>query len=102
MKTAGFCSSKGLLLSGKSVRPWCQLDKRLLRSVGVALAAKTLGSLMRFKRDELEWLYVKESELWNVWGGENGILPALRLSYLNLQPHLKRCFMYCSIFPKIM
>ncbi|KAJ1383723.1 Virus X resistance protein-like, coiled-coil domain [Sesbania bispinosa] len=67
---------------------------------GLPLAAKTLGSLMRLKRDEREWLCVKESELWNVLKDENGILPALRLSYSHLPSHLKGCLMYCSIFPK--
>lgn len=67
---------------------------------GLPLAAKTLGSLMRLKRDEREWLYVKESEVWNVLKGENGILPALRLSYSHLPSHLKGCLIYCSIFPK--
>ena len=67
---------------------------------GLPLAAKTLGSLMHFKRDEREWLYVQESELWNVLKGENGILPALRLSYTHLPSYLKGCLAYCSIFPK--
>ncbi|KAJ1386915.1 P-loop containing nucleoside triphosphate hydrolase [Sesbania bispinosa] len=67
---------------------------------GLPLAAKTLGSLMRLKRDEREWLCVKESELWNVLKDENGILPALRLSYSHLPSHLKGCLMYYSIFPK--
>ncbi|XVE60655.1 hypothetical protein DITRI_Ditri05aG0145700 [Diplodiscus trichospermus] len=67
---------------------------------GVPLAARTLGSLMRFKREERDWLVVQESNLWNVSQSENGILPALRLSYSHLPPHLKACFAYCAIFPK--
>jgi structure-specific endonuclease subunit SLX1 len=67
---------------------------------GLPLAAKTLGSHMHLKRDEREWLYVQESELCNVLKGENGILPALRLSYSHLPSHLKGCLAYCSIFPK--
>ncbi|GMI77346.1 hypothetical protein like AT3G14470 [Hibiscus trionum] len=67
---------------------------------GVPLAAKTLGSLMRFKRNEREWLVVQESDLWDVSQTENGILPALRLSYSHLPSHLKACFAYCTIFPK--
>ncbi|XVF36522.1 hypothetical protein REPUB_Repub19eG0065200 [Reevesia pubescens] len=67
---------------------------------GVPLAAKTLGSLMRFKREPEEWLSVQENDLWNVCENENGILPALRLSYSHLPSHLKGCFIYCSIFPK--
>ena len=67
---------------------------------GVALAAKTLGSLMRFRREEREWLAVQNSELWNLGESECNILPALRLSYHHLPPHLKRCFSFCSIFPR--
>ena len=67
---------------------------------GVALAAKTLGSLLRFKREVREWLYVRDSELWNFDDCRSGILPALRLSYSHLPPCLKRCFSFCSIFPR--
>ncbi|XP_059642515.1 putative disease resistance protein RGA1 [Cornus florida] len=68
---------------------------------GVPLAAKTLGSVLHFKREEREWLYMKSSELWNSIGdSQTGILPALRLSYNHLPLHLKRCFAFCSIFPK--
>ncbi|KAG8373740.1 hypothetical protein BUALT_Bualt11G0056400 [Buddleja alternifolia] len=67
---------------------------------GVPLAIKALGSLMRFKSDESEWLAVKESEIWHLPDDENGILPALRLSYDNLLPQMRQCFAYCCIFPK--
>ncbi|BFG19533.1 hypothetical protein CerSpe_058070 [Prunus speciosa] len=67
---------------------------------GVPLVAKTLGSLLRFKRQETEWSNVQKSELWSNNGGENRILSILRLSYNHLPSHLKPCFAYCSVFPK--
>ncbi|XP_048320318.2 putative disease resistance protein RGA3 isoform X2 [Ziziphus jujuba] len=67
---------------------------------GNPLAAKTLGSLMRFKSEENEWLFVMESELWNLPQEETSILPALRLSYFYRPTELRRCFAYCAIFPK--
>eukprot|EP00257_Ricinus_communis_P027704 XP_025015118.1 LOW QUALITY PROTEIN: putative disease resistance protein RGA3 [Ricinus communis] len=65
---------------------------------GVPLAIKAMGSLMRLKRKESEWLSVKESEIWEL--PDENVLPALRLSYNHLAPHLKQCFAFCSIFPK--
>ncbi|KAL0431172.1 UNVERIFIED_CONTAM: putative disease resistance protein RGA1 [Sesamum radiatum] len=47
---------------------------------GVPLAIKALGSLMRFKSHESEWLAIKESEIWQLSDDENDIFPALRLS----------------------
>jgi len=66
---------------------------------GVPLAAKALGSFLRFKREEKEWRYVKESKLWSLQG-ENFVMPALRLSYLNLPVKLRQCFAFCALFPK--
>ncbi|RWR74854.1 putative disease resistance protein RGA3 isoform X1 [Cinnamomum micranthum f. kanehirae] len=78
-----------------------KLGKEIMKKCGgLPLAAKALGSLMRFKREESEWIFLKESELWNLCDEENSILPALRLSYYHLPPHLKQCFAYCSTFPK--
>ncbi|OMO50860.1 Disease resistance protein [Corchorus capsularis] len=67
---------------------------------GVPLAAKMLGGLLRFKREEDEWLRVRESDLWNLNVGENRILSVLRLSFDRFPSHLKRCFAYCAIFPR--
>ncbi|KAL8499328.1 hypothetical protein ACS0TY_022348 [Phlomoides rotata] len=67
---------------------------------GVPLAAKALGGLLRFHRDEKEWIRVEESHIWNLPQEENSILPVLRLSYRHLPFVLKRCFVYCAIFPK--
>nr|AXY97925.1 LRR domains-containing disease resistance protein [Populus tomentosa] len=67
---------------------------------GVPLALKSLGSLMRLKRNEQQWSSVKESEIWNLPDEGGTILPALKLSYNNLPPHLKQCFGFCCMFPK--
>ncbi|XP_012856984.1 PREDICTED: putative disease resistance protein RGA3 [Erythranthe guttata] len=67
---------------------------------GVPLAAKALGGLLRFKRTEKEWIYVKESEMWELPEEENLILPTLRLSYHHLPLALRQCFAYCAVFPK--
>ncbi|KAF3448872.1 hypothetical protein FNV43_RR09588 [Rhamnella rubrinervis] len=78
-----------------------KIGKEIVRKCsGVPLAAKALGSLMRFKCEENEWLSVMKSELWNLPQDENSILPALRLSYFHLPVELRRCFAYCAIFPK--
>ncbi|PHU28844.1 Disease resistance protein RGA2 [Capsicum chinense] len=67
---------------------------------GVPLAAKTLGGLLRFKREESEWEHMRDSEIWNLPQDENSVLPALRLSYHHLPLDLRQCFAYCAVFPK--
>ena len=49
---------------------------------GVALAAITLGSLMRFKRKIIEWLFVRGNDLWKLDEYGSGILPALKVELL--------------------
>lgn len=67
---------------------------------GLPLAAKTLGSLLRFKRTREEWQSVMNSELWELEEAEKGIFPPLLLSYYDLPSTLRRCFSYCAVFPK--
>ncbi|XP_077225822.1 putative disease resistance protein RGA1 [Tasmannia lanceolata] len=64
---------------------------------GVPLAAKALGRLLRGIQ-EARWEWVRDSQIWEL--GENEILPALILSYINLPSHLRQCFSFCSVFPK--
>ncbi|KAL8051297.1 hypothetical protein ABFX02_06G138700 [Erythranthe guttata] len=77
------------------------IGKQIVKKcVGVPLAAKALGGLLRFKRTKNEWNYVKESEIWELPQEETSILPALRLSYHHLHLELRQCFAYCAVFPK--
>ncbi|KAL0423826.1 UNVERIFIED_CONTAM: putative disease resistance protein RGA3 [Sesamum radiatum] len=77
------------------------IGKRIVEKCGgVPLAIKALGSLMRFKSHESEWLAIKESEIWQFSDEENDIFPFLRLSYYNVAPHVRQCFAYCCLFPK--
>nr|APR64167.1 hypothetical protein [Populus tomentosa] len=67
---------------------------------GVPLAIKALGNLMRLRDSEDQWIAVEKSEIWDLVEEGSMILPALRLSYTNLSPHLKQCFAFCAIFAK--
>ncbi|XP_050242488.1 disease resistance protein RGA2-like [Quercus robur] len=67
---------------------------------GVPLAVKTLGSLLYSKTEEHDWISIRENDIWKLEQKENDILPALRLSYNKLSSYLKKCFAYCSLYPK--
>ncbi|XP_021281490.1 putative disease resistance RPP13-like protein 1 [Herrania umbratica] len=66
---------------------------------GLPLAASTIGGLLRSKLNVDEWCEILDSGMWCL-SDDSGILPALKLSYHHLPINLKRCFAYCSIFPK--
>ncbi|XP_047337441.1 putative disease resistance protein RGA1 [Impatiens glandulifera] len=70
------------------------------RCKGVPLVAKTLGSQLGFCDDEKEWHRIRNSEIWEISENEEDLLPILRLSYYDLPYHLRRCFVFCAVFPK--
>ncbi|XP_024635256.1 putative disease resistance RPP13-like protein 1 isoform X2 [Medicago truncatula] len=67
---------------------------------GLPLAVKTLGNLLRRKFSQRDWVKILETDMWRLSEGESNINSVLRLSYHCLPSILKRCFSYCSIFPK--
>ncbi|KAF8685914.1 hypothetical protein HU200_043834 [Digitaria exilis] len=67
---------------------------------GSPLAAKTLGRMLSTNLTEQHWRAVQKSELWELPHEDNEILPALQLSYLYLPEKVKRCFVFCLMFPK--
>ncbi|XP_039162983.1 putative disease resistance RPP13-like protein 1 [Eucalyptus grandis] len=66
---------------------------------GLPLAVKTLAGILRTSVNRRTWEGILNSKFWDLPEEKNEILPALKLSYLHLPSHLRRCFAYCAIFP---
>ncbi|PWA93747.1 NB-ARC domains-containing protein [Artemisia annua] len=66
---------------------------------GLPLALEALGRLLRNKPSEEEWKWLLDNEIWKL-KDDGGILPALRLSYLDLSACCKQLFAYCCLIPK--
>ncbi|XP_020972476.1 uncharacterized protein LOC110269156 [Arachis ipaensis] len=67
---------------------------------GLPLAAETLGRLLRSKHDVKEWNKILSSDIWEFSVTDSKVVPALLISYYHLPAHLKRCFIYSSLYPK--
>ncbi|XP_031263375.1 putative disease resistance protein RGA3 [Pistacia vera] len=72
----------------------------LSKCKGLPLAVKTIGSLLRFKKHKEQWENILNSELWKLEKFEEDIFRPLLLSYNDLPSMIKRCFVYCVVFPK--
>ncbi|KAL5547532.1 hypothetical protein UlMin_002763 [Ulmus minor] len=73
------------------------------RCKGLPLAVISMAGLLRSTSNPEEWRKILNSDIWQLQfknNLKNDVMPALWLSYQFLPPCLKRCFAYCSIFPK--
>ncbi|WJX71257.1 hypothetical protein P8452_55270 [Trifolium repens] len=85
--------------NGEERAELAKIGKHIMRKCnGSPLAAKALGSLLRFKTDEHQWDSIDKSEIWTIY--DDATKSALTLSYYNLKLVLRPCFTFCAIFPK--
>ncbi|XP_011007867.1 PREDICTED: putative disease resistance protein RGA1 [Populus euphratica] len=67
---------------------------------GLPLLANVLGGTLHGKQADV-WKSIRNSRIWDSQDGNKEALRVLRLSFDHLSsPSLKKCFAYCSIFPK--
>ncbi|KAK9923415.1 hypothetical protein M0R45_031836 [Rubus argutus] len=75
-------------------------NKIIKKCNGLPLAAKTLGSLMRYKNTPEEWHDILNSEMWELEVVEEKVFRPLLLSYHDLTSKIKPCLLLCASFPK--
>ncbi|WVZ04298.1 hypothetical protein V8G54_025104 [Vigna mungo] len=98
----GFLSLHGARSANSQLDPdFMEIGKKIVEKCnGLPLVLKTMGSLLYNKPSLHEWESIMKSEMWDFSENESDILPALKLSYLHLPSHLKKCFASCALFPK--
>ncbi|XP_078150632.1 putative disease resistance protein RGA4 [Carex rostrata] len=67
---------------------------------GLPLAGEVIGTLLNKKLERKFWEDILRSDWWNIEEACKGILPSIGVGYNYLDPELKQCFVFCSIFPK--
>ncbi|KAF8699056.1 hypothetical protein HU200_034747 [Digitaria exilis] len=68
---------------------------------GLPLAVKVMGGLLNTRsQTEREWETVLNHRAWSVSGLPDEMDSRIYLSYEDLSPQMKQCFLYCSLFPK--
>ncbi|KAH7547525.1 putative disease resistance protein RGA3 [Ziziphus jujuba] len=78
-----------------------EIGRKVVRKCkGMPLVAKILGNLMRFKKSISQWEDILHSEIWQLRDTNTKVFAPFLLSYYDLSPLERRCFSYCSIFPK--
>ncbi|GLT61448.1 hypothetical protein SLA2020_341530 [Shorea laevis] len=68
---------------------------------GLPLVASVIGGTLSRQTSADEWKDIRDDKAWNL-NSQDGdkILSILKISFNHLTSSLKKCFSYCSIFPK--
>ncbi|XP_062193040.1 putative disease resistance protein RGA4 [Phragmites australis] len=93
------------LLVKKSFRPYEQISESsdvgyqiVKKCDGLPLAIKVVAGVLSTKRTKAEWESIRDSQ-WSIHGLPRELGGPLYLSYSNLPPQLKQCFLWCALLP---
>ncbi|KAJ4779241.1 Disease resistance protein [Rhynchospora pubera] len=85
------------------------IGERIARKLcGLPLEAKIMGEILRYASssyrltDIHEWKRISRSKWWDIpeGTGRSKILPSIAIGYQHLDPYLRQCFAFCSVFPR--
>jgi hypothetical protein len=93
------------LLMKKSFQPYEQISEFknvgyeiVKKCDGLPLAIKVVAGVLSTKRTTAEWKSIRDSK-WSIQGLPEELGASLYLSYSNLPPELKQCFLWCALLP---
>ncbi|MED6182139.1 hypothetical protein PIB30_025856 [Stylosanthes scabra] len=89
-------------LSADSINPTLEkVGKDIAKKCGgLPLAVQAMGGLLRGNSNVTDWNKILKSEIWEFPHDRIKVVPALTISYYYLPSCLKKCFVYCSLYPK--
>ncbi|KAJ3705065.1 hypothetical protein LUZ61_008770 [Rhynchospora tenuis] len=77
-----------------------EIGRKIIKKCGrLPLAIKCIGRVLSYNKDKNSLRDILNSELWES-DELDPIFLALKVSYYDLPPKLRDCFLFCSLFPK--